>query len=510
MSLLHKLRAPGSLTVNVLSGAFANLGTAAIHLVFTGACAFFLGPEAFGIVAFSTTVLLTVVFLNQFTTPVVVRTLAAQGSDPEGIIGGWQVLRSFELVSVGTGIAIGILIAAGAPLLARYGLKGNHVSQQTVLWSVQLIGLQIACQWPSYFYRAGFVGLARQDVFASIAVPFAALQSGGALLLLWLVSPDLLLLFCWLAATSLAYSLVLRVLLLRHMPPAPEKIGRNWKTPSSVWRFSAGTLVIGLGASLLTQTDKLVISTFVPLSVFSAYSLASMLAVQVVTVVASPLTVSLLPRFSALFSSAEQRTLAAEYHRWTQLLMVIMLPVLGVLFAFGDPVLKLWLGAQSPLVPLSSQFLPVLSIGTMFSIMMIPPYLLQMSVGWSSLLAGFNVCAWGLMIVALLVGVPRVGALAGAYCWLALNVGYYLVMVPLMHRRLIPQEKWLWWTRDTLLPWAVNLSIFLISARFGSPGRGLVVSLMHAAVTAAVSGGVLIAMLPAARTELRRLSAGAY
>jgi O-antigen/teichoic acid export membrane protein len=241
------------------------------------------------------------------------------------------------------------------------------------------------------------------------------------------------------------------------------------------------------------------------LSIFSAYSLASMLAVQIATIVASPLTVSLLPRFSALFGAGEHHTLASEYHRWTQLLMVLMLPILGVLVAFGDPILKVWLGPHSPLVPASLQFLPVLSIGTMFSIMMIPPYLLQMSVGWSSLLAGFNICAWMLMVACLVFGVPRFGAMAGAYCWLGLNVGYYLVMVALMHRRLLQDEKWRWWWRDTMLPWAVNLFIFVLSARLGSTSDGLVVPLAHAILTAVVSCMVLIALLPAARTEVRRL-----
>lgn len=494
--------------MNVLSGAFANIATAAIHLVFTGACAFLVGPEPFGVVAFGTTLLLTVAFLNQFTTPVIIRTLAAQGDDPDAVSRSWQVFRTFELVSVGTGFGLGVIVAACAPLLARYGLKANYISQHTLLWSVALIGLQLACQWPSYFYRAGFVGIGRQDVFASIAVPFVALQSGGALLLLWLVSPSLLLLFPWLAATSLAYSVFLRTMLVRYMPAARKDVARDWKLSSSVWRFSAGTLIIGLSASLLTQTDKFVISTSMQLSIFSAYSLASMLAVQVATVVASPLTVSLLPRFSALFGAGEHRALASEYHRWTQLLMVLMLPILGVLFAFGDPVLKLWLGAHSPLISASLQFLPVLSVGTMFSIMMIPPYLLQMSVGWSSLLAGFNICAWVLVLACLLLGVPRVGAIAGAYCWLGLNVGYYIVMVALMHRRLLKAEKWRWWCYDTMLPFTVNLCVFLLSARLEFTDDGLVISLAHAALTAVVSSIVLIALLPAARTEVRRLLQG--
>jgi hypothetical protein len=114
------------------------------------------------------------------------------------------------------------------------------------------------------------------------------------------------------------------------------------------------------------------------------------------------------------------------------------------------------------------------------------------------------------MLIGLLVGVPRVGAIAGAYCWLALNVGYYLVLVPLMHRRVLRDEIWLWWSRDTMLPLVMNLSVFVLSAHFERSNGGLLASLAQTAITAAVSWALLIAILPAARTELRRLSAGMY
>ena len=36
--------------------------------------------------------------------------------------------------------------------------------------------------------------------------------------------------------------------------------------------------------------------------------------------------------------------------------------------------------------------------------------------------------------------------------WLALNLGYYLFEVPIMHRRLLRLELWRWYLVDTLVP----------------------------------------------------------
>ena len=494
-----------SLRRNVFWGAFGNLSLAGIHFVFTGLCVLLVSPDAFGLVAFSTTLLMTAVALNQFTNPALVRALGRLGPDSNDIVmESWRLLRTLETASLVLSVALGALILAGAPLLARYGLKSSTIPTAEVVTDVRLIALAIACQWPTFFYRAGFIGLGRQDVFAGVSVPFAMIQSAGGLAILW-VAPQVSLLFLWQAGTSFFYCIILRVLLIRCMPKATAPARADRETFASIWRFGAGSLLIGFTATLLTQTDKLAVSTFAALNVFSAYALASMISVQIGTVVASPIAVALLPHFSKLVAD-RSAGLAEEYFKWAQLLLILVLPVLGVGFFYSRPLLTLWLGSNSNLVPLIQDFVPILVLGTLFNITAIPAYLLQLSAGWTSLMVRFNFAAWVVMTLVLALGVPRYGAIVAAGCWLALNLSYFLILTPMVHARLLPEEPWTRWLSTTIPPCAINAAIFYASVRLVSLGMSPLAKVVQAALTAICAWVGLAFLTSAGREELSRWS----
>jgi O-antigen/teichoic acid export membrane protein len=490
----------------VLFGAVTTVTLAVTQFVFTPVCVWLLGPEKFGIVAFGTTLLLTLVFLNQSISPVVVRELGRARSEPAVSRDCSELIKALETLSIVLGFLVGTLIAFSAPLLVKYGLKASTMSEDQVLLAVRLIGLMTACQWPAFFYRSGFIGLGRQDIFAFISVPFAFLQLGGAFLILWIVSPSLTLFFAWQILTFVIYCLVLRFLFWRKMTTGEvESIKFKISRLATVWQFGLGTLIIGCTASLLTQSDKLVVSAYAPLEQFAVYSLASMLAVQFTLVIVSPISVALLPHFAKLFESGDQFEIAREYHRWTQITLTLALPILGVMFAFGKPLLELWLGQSSQLIAPMLQFLPWLAFGTMFNVAVTIPYIAQMAAGWTRLMATFNCVAFSLMLLCLLIGVPRFGAIAAALCWLGLNVSYYVIMVPFMHDKLLPAEKWNWWLRDTAPPVIATVLIFILSQAIAPSNESMLLGILHAGATAVVAWAVLFAIMPLARAEAAAL-----
>ena len=48
--------------------------------------------------------------------------------------------------------------------------------------------------------------------------------------------------------------------------------------------------------------------------------------------------------------------------------------------------------------------------------------------------------------------VKLLGAEGAAITWIALNAGYVLIQVPVMHRRLLRSEMWRWYAEDIGLP----------------------------------------------------------
>jgi len=83
--------------------------------------------------------------------------------------------------------------------------------------------------------------------------------------------------------------------------------------------------------------------------------------------------------------------------------------------------------------------------------------------GWTSLTIKINIVAVTLLVPAILWIVPRKGALGAAWLWAALNAGYVLFAIQLMHRRLIPHQKRRWYVADVLLPISGAVGVTLLA-----------------------------------------------
>lgn len=500
---------PKSLNANIFFGGLTTLSFAAVQLAFMPICAWLLGAEAFGLVVFGVTLLLSVIFLNQSISPVLIRELGRATSAPESVARVGNLLPTLEVASLASGLLLGVAVALAAPSIAERWLIARTLTSDDLTKGIMLIGLSITCQWPSFLYRAGFIGIRRQDVFAFISIPFAAIQAIGAVVVLLTIAPSVMLLFAWQAGTFLVYSVTARMLLWRLLPKAVATAPVRLTNLLPVWRFAAGALLIGLTASLLTQTDKLVVSIYAPLDLFAAYSLGSILAVQLTLVVVSPFSAALLPHFSRIIAGGDQAAIAHEYRRWTQIVLTLVLPGLGVLLAFGEPIAKLWLGSRSPLVRPMQEFLPWLSLGTMFNVMFVVPALMQLAAGATVLMVSANFIAFGILFPVLVVLTPTHGPIIAAMSWLALNVGYFAILAPIMHARLLKTGLWQWWSTDALLPTLAVVLIFMSSASLLPTEYNLLTGVAQAVATAALAWTALIILLPLARREivsqLRRL-----
>jgi hypothetical protein len=79
---------------------------------------------------------------------------------------------------------------------------------------------------------------------------------------------------------------------------------------------------------------------------------------------------------------------------------------------------------------------------------------MQLAHGWTTLAIKTNIFAVAAVVPALLWIVPKYGAMGAVWVWVALNTGYMLVQISLMHLRLLPSEKWSWYSQDVAMPLA--------------------------------------------------------
>ena len=502
------ISAVGNILANLLGRAWSScLQFALIPLI-----ARLLGPENFGLIGFYTTLLMTLIFLNQGMSSALVRELGRLGNKPETAEETRDLFHSLERPVLLLGLLIGGSVVLAAPLIARHWLHAGALDEDRVILSLRLMGLCLSCQWPNGLYTGGYVGLHRQNELTRLTILQTTLLFGGAPLLLTALTARPEVYFLWHAVTWAGFNLLARARLLRLFAPAARPGRFRLERLQAVWRFGAGSMIIGLTASLLTQLDNLMVSRFVPLDQFAAYSLSFSVASLITVLVMGPVSSVFLPLLAGLQAAADRERLAGEYHRWTQVTVFLALPMGGALIVFTRPLLTVWLGAESPLLPLMLPILPWIALGTLLNTVAMAPAILQAASGWTRLSIVKNFIALPPFLLILAWGIPEIGMIVGAWCWVALNLGYYLFEVPLTHRRLLPEEMWRWWGRDTLLPGAVATAVFALAAALTPAGLPPWQGVALACLTALVAAAALLAVLPHPRAMilagLARLKSG--
>lgn len=442
-----------------MANAAGRVWSAALQFVLTPLVLHFLGPEQFGYIAFAMTLMAAFSFLDQAVSPVLIRSLAQRRHGDAGAPAAADELRTFEVVSWWTGLAVGGVIIIGAPVFGRHLMSDQGVmAMEERTRCIRLIGVWVAAVWPSLLYSSAFVGLERQDLLVAIRAGFGTTGAAGGVLILWLIGPHLGLYLAWQAAVSLLMSATLRLTLARIMPKG-QKAGRFMVSIlARSRRLAAGTFLIGASGAVLTQAPALIIAKYRSMSDLSAYALAMLLAQQGPAILTHPILGALLPRLVWMISEGNETRLAEAYHRWTSLVLSLILPIAASLVWFPGEIAVAWLGVASPVVGAVAALLPWIALGTLLNTAMSLPILLQIASGWTRLSALKNLVAVAVLVPSLVMLVPSHGPLVAAWAWFGLNAGYYMFEVPLMHARLLRGELWSWWLQRTLLPVVLVIS----------------------------------------------------
>ena len=417
----------------------------------------FLGIEVYGLIGLflSLTAIFSLLDLGLRTT--LNRKLAQLSVQPGTEQEMRDLLRTLEIIYWTIGVAIGLSVALLAPLVAAYWIKPQQLSMETATRALTMIGLVIACQWPLALYSGGMMGLQKQVTLNVVVSAFATVRSLGAVLVLWQIAPTLEAFFTWYIAMSLAETLLTAFLLWRGLPPAPSRAAFRRTQLVELWRFAAGMTGISVLSVILTQLDKVILSTVLSLEAFGYYTLAWRVAAALYSL-SSPINTAFFPRFSQLAAEGDKRELERLYHRGCQLTSAVLLPVAAVLALYAQDCLYLWT-TDSIIAINSGPVLSLLALGTALNGLMGLPAVLQFAHGWTRLVFVFNAIAVVLLAPMIYLMSVRYGGMGAAAVWLALNSAYVLLMLRIMHRRLLPGELRAWFLVDTGAPLAAAVAV---------------------------------------------------
>jgi O-antigen/teichoic acid export membrane protein len=178
--------------------------------------------------------------------------------------------------------------------------------------------------------------------------------------------------------------------------------------------------------------------------------------------VAHPFYATLYPRFSQLVSLGDEESQKALYHRSTQLLVSIILPVAMVFAFFARQVLFLW--TQNATIAQKAHWLLTFTmLGNLLNCLLFIPNVLQFSHGWTRLALLQNTVVLIALFPLQVILTTHFGPIGPPVLWFAVNVVWLITSIHLMHRRILKNEEKHWYIEDVGPQFLAVLTIVALS-----------------------------------------------
>ena len=446
MKLSWKIRPASGLKLDL----FANIGGVGWSALMQLACIplyiKFMGIESYGLVGFFLMLQAMLQVLDMGLSPTINREMARYSVTPEKAGEARDLVRTLEVGYWIVGIAIGAAILIAAPSIAAHWIKAGSLPPRTVRQAVLIMGILSFLQWPISFYQGGLIGLGEQVRFNALRILQSTFASGGAVLVLWLFSPTILAFFLWQALASVTQVALVVILLWKSLPSADRPPRFDFSLVRIISGFAAGMSGIAVFSLILGQADKVIISKMFNLKIFGYYTVAGIGGTGLSMIVGSVFN-TIYPRFSALAAAGSEDALRHLYHRCTQLMAVLILPVAAVLAMFSTEILQLWTRNEE-VARNAGPIATVLVIGSAVNGLMYLPYALQLAYGWTSIGLRITIFMTVVVVPAIWLLASHYGPIGAAFVCVGLNAVNMMVGVPLTHRRILRGEAGRWFLQD--------------------------------------------------------------
>lgn len=439
-----------SLKKNVIANYLGQAWVSLIGLIFVPVYIHYLGMDAYGLIGVYTLLQAWLGLLDMGMTPTLTREMSRYTAGAHSADSIRDLLRTMEYICFIVALLLGLLVWQCSNWLASHWLQSEKLPIDKLATVIAIIGLVIALRFVEGLYRGAIVGLQQQVWLNITGAVLATLRSGGAVLLLIWLAPSIELFFLWQGVISIVAIVLFIIATYRFLPASQHRPQFSLIQLNMIKRFAGSMMTITLLSLLLTQIDKILLSRLLNLEMFGYYSLANTIALMLLQLI-TPITQAYYPHFTELVTQHHTEKLSKIYHQSSQLVNILLIPATLILVFFGKNILLLWTN-NTTLVENVAPLLTLLALGTMINGFMYTPYFLTLAYAWTKFALYQNIIAVILLAPAMLWAIIHYGAIGAAWVWLILNIGYVLIGVHFMYRRLLTTEKWRWYGNDIMRP----------------------------------------------------------
>ena len=412
------------LTRNIIVNLATNVWSALLIFIATPLFVRFLGVESYGLIGFYLSLLAIIGILDTGISATAVREIAWLAAREDEKCKIPTLLWSLEVVYWGAILILGSLIIVWAWFIGGNWFHSKELSFDQLRTALMLMAVSLVVQVPSGLYLGGLVGLQRQVEASRIMAFFSTLRVVGALMVLWLVGPDIRYFFIWQIVASVLQTGGMRWALWRQL--YRERMGTRFSTAAimSIRGVAVGITIITALSLVMSQADKMLLSRLVPLDVLGYYMLAWTVASGLSRVV-TPLMQAYGPHFTELISRGREKEIAVKIRLASQLVNVLILPPAIILILLAEPILYAWTGNQAVAFA-TAPILMVVTVGTVLSSCAFPAMSLLYGRKLIRPVLVLNILAAIILMPLLVIAVFRYGGMGAACFWAAYGAFLYI------------------------------------------------------------------------------------
>lgn len=412
---------------NFLKNLVASIGAQGIVVIFNFISIPFLltrvGVEAFGLIAFYSSLQAVFAILDSGMSPLLVRETASniQGSNHEKrqYSALLDALKFFFIFIAIFGFG---LIFFNASFIVDSLINTNEIDTLEVVIIIKVMAFIIGLRWLSGFYRALFIGHQNIHILSLISIFIAALKFLIVLIYLYFIDGGIIDFFHYQAFCAVVEILLLYLISARVNKYFRYKTSLSDKLFSlkSKYKYAVHAGVASIIWIILTQADKFLIIRLLDLEYFAIFSIG-VLGASIFFFISNPLSSALIPRLTEINKYQSLEKFKKFYVLNLNLFSILLISSAMFIYMFSEELLFIWTGDEA-LSEKASFILGNYALGNCLAVLSSFAYFLQASKGNLSLHLYGSAAFLVLFLPTLLICVNNFGMNGAAMAWLSCNV----------------------------------------------------------------------------------------
>lgn len=419
----------------------------------------FLGAEAFGLVGFFLIMQAWMQLLDMGMSPILSRQAAQARSHNIEFIELKKLLRSFELIFFMLSLIIVLGIAAGSKWIATQWLNVASLPLTDVTSCIVLMGAAMGVRFLSGLYRSGIQGMESQVRLNISIIILATVRFVGALIILQFVTQEIVFFFIYQLVISIV-ELTVFFATFYHLLSPTDKLGIRifWDTLKPLLPFAGGLAYTAGIWVLLTQMDKMILSSVLLLPEYGYFTLVAIVATGIIQI-SGPISQAILPRMTYLLSQNKEQDMLTLYRKSAHVMAIIVLPLTGVIAMFSTELLFAWTGDRKA-AEWAGPILFWFALGNGILAISAFQYYLQFAHGKLRIHVIYNTISAIIQIPVIIYVAFQYGALGVALAWFTLKLVAFIIWTPIVHHILAPGIHWPWLLKDIAPTFLLTVFLF--------------------------------------------------